>query len=672
MVWPFKKRPDEQKASAAGSAIAAYTIGQPVWTPRQYDRLADEGFIKNVIAYACVMKIASGAASVPWIVQKGEREVGAKDPLLKLLKRPNPMQGGADYFEALIAYRLIAGNAYIEAVRPPRRNEPPMELHALRPDRMRVIPGAKGMPQAYEYEVNGIKTRWDVNKVTGQADVCHWRGFHPTNDWYGLSPIEPGAYSIDQHNSSGAWNQALLQNGARPSGAVVFKQDPGKENLELARQKLLDMHQGARHAGKPIVLGGDVEWLEMMVTQRDMDFYNVTLSTARNICRAFGVPPVLIIEGEGTFSNKEMAQLELWEDTILPLLDRLADTLNNWLAPMFGDGYAISYDADGVSALTPRRVQKLDRVTRLKTSGIIGLNEAREELGYDTVQGGDLEDEMAAEAERLQSSFQLSKAAPERKEWIPSEIVHIADELDRHEVNAEVTGLTRRMLDDLVMRLGAEVVSEIGEKLSFEATARVQNYIRDHGAELVRRIDGTTKMRLRAALADGFERGLDRDGIAGLVSDVFADAFSRRAGVIAQTETTRAAGFSAGEAIKQAGLSMKEWVATQDNSTRDTHSQMDGQVAPSDGVFQSPSGATAEFPGAFGVPEEDINCRCAVIASFDAVKARKAMTQDERKALWNAREEKRRRAESLVVPVMRKVFKLQRDAVLKRLREVTS
>ena len=57
--------------------------------------------------------------------------------------------------------------------------------------------------------------------MTGRSTVLHLKTFNPLNDWYGLSPIEAAAYSIDQHNQAGAWNQAMLQNGARPSGAIV-------------------------------------------------------------------------------------------------------------------------------------------------------------------------------------------------------------------------------------------------------------------------------------------------------------------------------------------------------------------------------------------------------------------------------------------------------------------
>lgn len=91
---------------------------------------------------------------------------------------------------------------------------------------------------------------------------------------------------------------------------------------------------------------------------------------------------------------------------------------------------------------------------------------------------------------------------------------------------------------------------------------------------------------------------------------------------VVQTETHRAqtmgelAGFdTVGNAAKDLGFeTVKIWVATLDGKTRDAHRELDGKEADADGLFHS-HGLTAEGPGMFGVPEEDINCRCVV--TFD-------------------------------------------------------
>ena len=96
------------------------------------------------------------------------------------------------------------------------------ELHVLRPDRMKVIPGPDGWPEAFEYTAGGRSVRFEAEPVRGVRPILHVRLFHPVNDHYGMSPIEAAANAIDIHNAAGSWNKALLDNAARPSGALVY------------------------------------------------------------------------------------------------------------------------------------------------------------------------------------------------------------------------------------------------------------------------------------------------------------------------------------------------------------------------------------------------------------------------------------------------------------------
>ena len=168
---------------AARRLIALDRIGQPLWSPRRYDKFADEGFRKNVIAFRSISEVAQAAASVPWRLRRrrGDEWVEVNShPLLALLRRPNPLQGGPALFESAYAFRFIAGNAFIEAVAPEGR--PPVELYALRPDRMRVIPGAAGLPAAYRYGVGGRTRDYPVDQVTGRSAILHLRAFHRLQD----------------------------------------------------------------------------------------------------------------------------------------------------------------------------------------------------------------------------------------------------------------------------------------------------------------------------------------------------------------------------------------------------------------------------------------------------------------------------------------------------------
>ncbi len=134
------------KASSAGPVVAWSQVGKPKWTPRRYESLAEEGFRKNVVAYRCVMQIATSAAAVPWLLYDDSGTEIDRHPLLDLLRHPNPLQDGMAFLENIYANLQIAGNAYVEAV-PSRDGQRPVELYALRPDRMKVVPGPAGLPQ---------------------------------------------------------------------------------------------------------------------------------------------------------------------------------------------------------------------------------------------------------------------------------------------------------------------------------------------------------------------------------------------------------------------------------------------------------------------------------------------------------------------------------------------
>ena len=363
--------PDEEsKASRTGGAIAAWTVGRPVWSERKYPAFAKEGYITNAVAHRCTRLIASGASSVPWILKNRAGVELDEHPILDLLRRPNPREGGARLMEALYSYTLLSGNGYLERVGP--RGRPPMELWALRPDRMSIVPGLRSLPLAYEYEVHGQKVRWLVDQRTGDCEIMHFREFHPTDDWYGLARVEAAAYGIDRHNAASAHNMALLDNGARPSGALIFEpvsggtsepaQSAPEEVLMKAEDRLAERHGGPKNAGRPLVLGGKVKWEEMGTTPKDMDFNESKSDAARDICSAFGVPHVLVVEGESTYNNRAMAQLELWEDAILPLVDVMLDSLNTWLTPQYEEGLTLGVDLDEIPALEPRRESKRKNV----------------------------------------------------------------------------------------------------------------------------------------------------------------------------------------------------------------------------------------------------------------------------------------------------------------------
>jgi HK97 family phage portal protein len=351
----------ETKASRTGPLIAFEHLRRPVWAPRDYRTFADEGFRQNPIVYRSVAMIAECAAYVPLLLYAGEQEIEAH-PLKDLVRRPNPNETWAGFMQRLVGYLLVSGNAYIEVVAVDRADakwasEAPLrsadakwaseaqrssalrELHLLRPDRVQVVPGPDGWPDAFDYSVAGRTVRIAGEAVDGVRSVLHIKLFHPDNDHYGLSPLEAAASAIDLHNTAARWNKALLDNSARPSGAIVYTARDGNltaEQIERLKSELEAGFQGAANAGRPLLLEGGLDWKAMSLSPKDLDFIEARHAASREIALALGVPPMLLgIPGDNTYSNLVEAQRSFWRTTVLPMVERVAAQLSAWLTPAY-------------------------------------------------------------------------------------------------------------------------------------------------------------------------------------------------------------------------------------------------------------------------------------------------------------------------------------------------
>lgn len=378
---PLRRAPAEAKASRTGRLIAFLSAGRPRWTPRDYASLAREGYARNAIAYRSVRLIAEAAASVPLVLTANGREHDTH-PFLDLIGRPNPRLTRAALFEAISSHLLVAGNAYVEAVAVEGALR---ELHLLRPDRVRVVPGPDGWPEAFDYTLGSETVRIAQDTLVPGADVppiLHLSAFNPLDDHYGFAPLEAAAQALDLHNAASAWNKALIDNAARPSGALVYGGSGAltEEQFERLKGELEASFQGAVNAGRPLLLEGGLDWRPLSLSPKDMDFEAARNSAAREIALAVGVPPMLLgIPGDNTYANYAEANRALWRQSVVPLVRRVCDALASWLGPAFGGGLALVPDLDQIEALGAERSELWARVG---AADFLSDAEKRAAVGY--------------------------------------------------------------------------------------------------------------------------------------------------------------------------------------------------------------------------------------------------------------------------------------------------
>ena len=390
-MWPFRAT----KVTAAQLAVkysgVMVGMGQARWLNRSYRILALEGYEKNPVVFSCVTKLAKAIASVDLQLydhtRQGKLRKIDRHDILDLINSPNPMWSGRQFREKLATHYLIGGNAFVLGNSP---DKAPSELWLLPPEYVTVATDTGRMlPSAYKYKPGGQATEYPVNQVTGRSQLLHLKTVNPLDEWYGMPPMAAAAHGIDVFNAGQEWNKALLQNEGRPSGALQMRQ--GKDGMtpvltddQFARLKdeIDANYTGSQNAGRPLLLDGALEWVQMSLNSKDMDHRETMLTNARFIAACYGTPPQLVnIPGESTFSNYGQATLSYWGDTVLPLLGILLEDINRWLPAMFGEPRAfLWYDEEQIPALEPRRAEKS---TRINAADYMTIDEKREAMGME-------------------------------------------------------------------------------------------------------------------------------------------------------------------------------------------------------------------------------------------------------------------------------------------------
>ena len=504
----------KEKIKRKEAPIVYYSsLGYDSQPKLDYQDLAKDGYSENAIVYRCINEIANNASRVTLNLFRGDQEVD-KHPLLDLLYNPSPNQSQVEWFQALYSYLLISGNNYMLSVG--GDNSPPTELYNLRPDRIKIRTGSRAMPVAYDYVVRGqILESYEVDQASGDSKVKHIKMFNPLDDYYGMSPIQASSVDIDQHNLANKHNVNLLQNGARPSGAVIFNpKDETGGHVQLSdvqrNQLINDVNQrfsGTGNAGKPMLLEGDFDWKEMGLSPKDMDFIQLKNMSAKDIALVYGVPSQLIgIPDSQTYSNFAEAKLALYNETIIPLLDRIQGDLNEWLIPQFNDdALELRYDIDSIPAMAEQRRRVFESVTTGVKDGILTRNEAREQLGYEPMEGADSL-LVPANLMPLNLADDMTENGVSADETIPTEVIPeelIEDEDgDIDEIIKAISDINTTPTDSMVVeakkgiawrkefnrggtRIGATRASQIiaKEKLSPSTVKRMFSFFSRHESD---------------------------------------------------------------------------------------------------------------------------------------------------------------------------------------------
>ncbi len=299
MKLPFWRTKSAAPSPRIPSWATVYAGGAP---PRGYAAEVKAAYLGNPIAARAVRLVSEGAGGAPLVSNPPGH------PALALLESAGFGASGPGLLETLAAQLLLHGNAYVEAATGP--DGLPAALFALRPERVTVEADSRGWPTGYLYRAGDMVTRYPAETVGDRAGLLHIRSYHPLDDHYGAGALSAASGAVALHNAAATWNRALLDNAARPSGALVYQPGDGStlspDQYDRLKAEMEAGFAGAANAGRPMLLEGGLSWQAMSMTPAEMDFARARDTAAREIALALGVPPLLL----GLVGDSDLCQLQ--------------------------------------------------------------------------------------------------------------------------------------------------------------------------------------------------------------------------------------------------------------------------------------------------------------------------------------------------------------------------
>ena len=336
------------------------------------------------IAFTCVEKIACQAESFKYYVKKGDTEFD-NHPLHDLLFKRQLLLGGQSVFGQTIRNLLIAGEAF--ALRMPY-GEKSKNIGRLQPIFKHDVgknTRNNNIVDSYFVNYSGQSILLPIDLITGYSDLIRISLYSSKDYNAGVSPMEAVGIEGALIDEVLKWNLSTLKKGVKPSG--VFSTDSGasltQQQVNDTLQNIKELYSGSSNASSGILLPNGIKYNALQMTSSDMDFYNTTMLTMKNVAMAFGVPLPLLFSDASTLDNYKMAIEEFILQTVIPIAEDIIGTFDVWYNIITGENIKTCIDLDKIDGLEGKREIKSKRMIEFVKNGILTPNEAREKLGYE-------------------------------------------------------------------------------------------------------------------------------------------------------------------------------------------------------------------------------------------------------------------------------------------------
>lgn len=346
------------------------------------EQFAQSGYKDNPIVYACVKRIASALALVPFHCYDSPYKDDRK--ILKDHYTERSLFASGIFsliIEELASELLVFGNSYAagnfvsgDSTLAGLNKHSPITIRAILNDNKTSMIG---------YSLNGKRVHdWDINRREF-SKLLHVKTVSLSSDIYGMSPINPTRKMVNLYNNYTDKNINTLNNSGNPSGIIVLNDD-SITNDEKTNRSALKSARGILKSGGWVILKKVKKYYDTKKVE-EINYKEGFATAARVIALAIGVPPMLIsIEGDNTYSNMKLGTEELWDTTVYYLAIRYQNSINRWLRLAGVNDCHIGFDVSE----TPINLKLRRYEDDLIKSDILTLNEKRAVKNYPPREGG--------------------------------------------------------------------------------------------------------------------------------------------------------------------------------------------------------------------------------------------------------------------------------------------
>lgn len=314
--------------------------------------------------------VVNACASLDYDIKDKVHEgvvVGIRQKTLSTLLnfRPNPYQSAIDFRTELFKDIMLDGNAFIHF--------DGTFMYHLPANNVEILTDPKTFIRGYRY--NG---KVDFT----EREVFYFKDLNSDSIYRGASRLEACLENINILYSMQEFQQKFFENG------TIFGLVLTTENTlsQAAKEKTVSYWQqryNAKSGGRrPIILDSGLKPQKLSDQNfDDLDFDVAMRTHSERIMTSIGVPPILLQGGNNANISPNLRLFYL--ETVLPLVRLYNSALERYF------GYDIAPVTSNISALQPELKDVASYHQTLVNGGIITPNEARLELRYPTIEGGD-------------------------------------------------------------------------------------------------------------------------------------------------------------------------------------------------------------------------------------------------------------------------------------------